>query len=138
VTATPHAVPVAYQGDFHDFVLQHELERYQKVAARCVSELRLTFAGETARLDMLCLAPSGILIGVEIKTGDDPTFTDQQMLVYPHAIGGAGVTSPDAKIAKVGLLPDTELPAFPIVILYAEGPGLPYRFWAPKAEPFVK
>lgn len=60
------------------------------------------------------------------------------MFVYPHVIGGAGVTSPDAKIDNVGLLPNTALPAFPIIILYAEGPSLPYHFLVPKAEPFVK
>ena len=39
-----------------------------------MSELRLQFAGETARLEVLCLAPSGVLIGVEIKTGDAASF----------------------------------------------------------------
>ena len=98
----------------------------------------LIFAHATARLDILCVAPSGILIGLEIKTGDDPTFTDQQMIVYPHAIAGAGVMSPDSKVTAVGRLPNTELPPFPIIIMYAEAPGLPYRFWLPNPEPLAK
>ncbi|WP_158812517.1 hypothetical protein [Methylocapsa sp. S129] len=130
---------VAYQGDFHDAVKKQWLDYLNKTGGICVDEVRLTLAPVTARLDILCqTAIRGIYVGFEIKTGADPTLTPQQMIVYPHAIGGAGVRSPDAKIGALGLLPDVELPPIPILFIYAEKPGVDYRFFAPKLEPLEK
>jgi hypothetical protein len=51
-----------------------------------------------ARIDILARDPNGVLYGLEVKTGNDPTFTPGQRVVYPHAIGGAGVMSFDPRI----------------------------------------
>ncbi len=124
---SPLVKPAAYQSDFHDKVLQEQLDRLRNAGNNCVSEVRLTFVGETARLDILCVNQSGVLAGVEVKTGDDPDYTDQQKVVYPHAILGFGVTSPDPKISSLGFVPNAPLPPMRLYLLYAPGPGLPYR-----------
>jgi hypothetical protein len=123
---------IAYPGDFHDQVLQEELNWYRSTGAQCVSEVRLQINGVTARLDILCKAVSGLLLGVEIKTGDDPEFTLQQQIVYPHTLTGGLVSTPDAKATALGLLPGQPLPPFPIFFLMAPGPGLPYHVFGPK------
>lgn len=125
---------VAYPGDFHDQVLQDQLDWYRKTGAQCVSEIRLQFNGVTARLDILCRAVSGLLLGVEIKTGDDPEFTLQQQIVYPHTLTGGLISTPDPKATTLGLAPGAPLPPFPIFFLIAPGPGLPYDVFVPKAH----
>jgi hypothetical protein len=125
---------VAYPGDFHDLVLKMELEQYAGAGARCVTELRLQFDGVTARLDALCVAAAGVLIGVDVKTGPSSRLTEEQAFVYPHAMGGAGVVSPDPKISTLGLPPGGLLPPFPIIIVYVSGPGQPKEFFLPIPE----
>jgi hypothetical protein len=90
------------------------------------------FAGESARLDILCRSASGLMLGVEVKTGSDPDFTDQQKIVYPHVIAGSGVISPNPKIGNIGWPQGAPLPPIPIFFLYAPGPGLPYQVYGPK------
>jgi hypothetical protein len=67
-----------------------------------------------------------VLSGIEIKTGSNPDYTPEQKIVYPHAILGFDVTSPDAKISDLGLAPAAPLPPITLYVLYAPGPGLPY------------
>ncbi len=131
-------IQIIYPGDYHDLVLKQELEDYMKAGARCVSEVRLQLGDVTAHLDALCVGASGILMGVDVKTGLDPGFTPEQAIVYPHAMAGAGVTSPDSKINLLGLPPDTPLPPFPIFIVYVPGPGELKRFFELKPEPLDK
>lgn len=128
----------AYQGDFHDAVKAQWLDYFKSIGRICVDEVRLTLAPVTARLDILCRTEQAGLVGFEIKTGNNPTPTPEQAIVYPHAIGGAGVKSPDAKIGALGVLPNVELPPIPILFIYAEKPGVEYRFSAPKLEPLEK
>ena len=132
------ATQIAYQGEFHDFVLNNEFDQMTQRGLRCVKEVRLMFVRQTARLDMLCAGPIGVLAGIETKTGDNPTLTPDQAFIYAHTIVGAGVTSPDSKINALGLPPNAPLPPIPIFILYAAGPDQPYRYFDLKPEPLTK
>lgn len=133
-----HYPQIAYQGEFHDFVLNNEFDQMTQRGFRCVKEVRLMFVRQTARLDMLCAGPIGVLAGIETKTGDNPTLTPDQAFIYAHTIVGAGVTSPDSKINALGLPPNAPLPPIPIFILYAAGPDQPYRHFDLKPEPLTK
>lgn len=126
------ATTVAYPGDFHDQIEDEQIDAYRKAGAQCVSEVRLQFGGVIARLDILCRTAAGVVLGVEIKTGDNPDFTSEQQMVYPHTLTGGLVSSPDPKIDSLGVAPGEPLPPFPIFILRADGPGLPYRYYGPK------
>jgi len=48
------------------------------------------------------------------------------------------VTSPDAKIAILFETPNVPLPAMPIFVLYAPGPGQPYQYKELKPEELMK
>jgi hypothetical protein len=74
------------------------------------------------------------MLGVEIKTGENPDFTLEQKIVYPHVIFGSGVVSPDSKIGDLGWRPNAPLPPIPIYFIYAPGPGLPYQVFGPKPK----
>jgi len=132
----PPATPVAYPGDYHDQVLKDELDQYLKTGARCLSEVRIQFDNTTARLDIMCVGRSGMLMGVDMKTGGDPTLTPEQQFVYSHAIVGAGVISPDSKVNLLSLPVNAPLPAFPIFIVWIPGPGELKRYLWPKLDPF--
>jgi len=125
-----HFSDAAYQGEYHDSLAQHEIEQYRQIGATCISEARLTLAFNTARLDILCRSIGGELLGAEIKTGDDPRLTPDQVAVYSHSLLG-GLSSPDSKISQLGFSPGELLPSFPIFIVYAQGPGAPKRFFGP-------
>lgn len=129
---------IAYPGDYHDVVRDHMVKVFRSVGHVVVTEVSLTLPGTppiTARLDILTRSPNGTLSGVEIKTGENPTYTAEQAIVYPHAIGGAGVVSLDGKISALGLTPGSRLPPFGITELYAPRPGEPLRLRELPADP---
>ncbi len=40
---------IAYRGDYHDILVQHELEQYRAAGSRCLSEVNLSLDGAIAR-----------------------------------------------------------------------------------------
>ncbi|MBA4234200.1 MAG: hypothetical protein C0465_26875 [Ralstonia sp.] len=132
------AEDVAYPGDFHDAVKDYFVKGLRAGGNKVETEVSLVLPGtppSTARIDILARDPKGVLYGIDIKTGEDPTFTPGQRVVYPHAIGGAGVVSFDSKIRHLGLTPGVPLPAFAISVVYARGPGSPLEVVPLPAEP---
>lgn len=129
---------VAYPGDFHDVVRNYFVDGLRKAGHTVETEIGLvlpTVPPVAARIDILARDPNGVLYGLEIKTGNDPTFTPGQRVVYPHAIGGAGVTSFDPRIRSLGLTPGRPLPAFAIRVAYTRGPGERIEIIPLPAEP---
>ncbi len=129
---------IAYPGDFHDVVRDYFVEGLRKAGHAIETEIGLVLPSVppvAARIDILARDPNGLLYGLEIKTGYDPTFTPGQRVVYPHAIGGAGVTSYDPRIRSLGLTPGMPLPAFAIRVAYTRGPGERIEIIPLPAEP---
>lgn len=129
---------VAYPGDFHDAVRDYVVKALRAGGNKVETEVSLTLPGTppvTARLDILARGPKGTLYGIDVKTGEDPTFTPSQQVVYPHAIGGVGVVSLDGKIRNLGLTPGARLPAFQINVVYARSPGAPLEIKPIPIEP---
>lgn len=120
---------------YHNQVLRDELQQYRNSGSRCISEVNLTFANVTSRLDILCLTPSDVVQGAEIKTGNDPRLLLAQSFVDTHAILGAGVTSPDVKIGQLGLARNVPLPAIPIWVVWVRAPGEQKRYLLARADP---
>lgn len=108
-------------------MVEEQLEQLRNAGITCLSEVNLTFEGVSARVDILCRNRSDTLAAVEVKSGLNPDYTTEQKIVYPHAILGFGVTSPDAKISALGVVPGTPLPPIIFYVLYAPGPGLSYQ-----------
>ena len=128
----------AYQGDFHDAVKEQWANYLSGLGAVVETEIRLSVGEVTARIDILYQFPGSPLLGMEIKTGENPTYTLEQAIVYPHAMMGAGVTSPDAKIIRFRLAPGTLLPPIPILLIRASKPGEAYRFFKLTPEELKK
>jgi hypothetical protein len=128
----PSPTLIAYPGDYHDILVQHELEQYRAAGSQCLSEVNLSLGEVNARIDILCRTPVGQFIGVDVKTGENPRLTPEQAIVYSHTLEG-GISSPDPKIAALGVLPNQTIPPFPVFFVYSRGPGEPKRFFGPSS-----
>lgn len=87
--------------------------------------MNLNFNGVNTFIDILCKNSVGELVGIEIKTGDTD-YTENQKIVYPHAILGLGVVSSDMRIVQLGYQQWEPLPALDIQIIYSKTPGAPF------------
>ncbi len=61
----------------------------------------------------------------EIKTGNDPKFTPNQLLVSHLICMGGHATSFDTRISQLGLTPGLPFPPLPIMLVVTSGPGQP-------------
>jgi hypothetical protein len=129
---------VNHPADYHNQVVNEEIDHYEDTGARCVSEVRLTLNGIDSVLDIFCVSTEGAPIGVEVKTGDDPVLSPNQALVYGHAVLGAGVTSADSKLASLGIPISAPLPAFPIFVVWAPSEGRLKRYFKLSPAPMTK
>ena len=129
-------IPAAYQGHYHDEVV--ELLRQITVAGggRAVTQVPLTAVdGTTAIADSIVYLPGHGSFAVEVKTGENPTFTPAQRRIYPMLQVGGHITSSDPTIAVVGLAPGQPLPPLRVLIYWAVAPGRPViREWLPPPE----
>jgi hypothetical protein len=110
---------------------QQQVEALRKNGFTVVTEVDLVLAGPldvTARIDAMVRSPEGAIFGMEYKTGDNPRYSDAQRIVYPHAIFGQGVSSPNNKITELALTPGVPLPPFEIIECYASGPGVKLKY----------
>ena len=116
--------PAAYNGVYHDMVVAayaDELRSRGELVETSV-RLRLGDEGPSAIIDILSFDPKeGIFYGVEVKTGEDPKFTDFQLLIYTHAILGGSVEAADIKVMRLGLIPNSPLLPIPIWLMYNRG-----------------
>jgi hypothetical protein len=121
-------VDVAYQGTYHDFLRDQFADVLRKAGNTVVTEVPLTMASDppiTAEIDILFRTLNGVVYGIEVKTGDDPSFTTAQQIVYPHVEAGGLVVSPDPRIGALGLTPSARLEHIHLVVLRTAGPGAP-------------
>ncbi|MDS9993089.1 RHS repeat-associated core domain-containing protein [Xanthomonas sp. A2111] len=115
----PEVVSVAYQGQYHDQLVGQLAAGMKAAGAQVVTELPICLGGGMcARIDIFGRAPTGDLFAIEVKTGLRPSFTPEQLAVYPHLSGGFTLTSTAQKISQVGLIPGAPLPPVQGVMLY--------------------
>lgn len=113
----PQIELVADNSELHNKLQDKLYKDYNSAGNFCVQEFSLTFAGVTARLDLFCKTADGELTGVEIKTGDTD-YTENQKIVYPHAILGYGVVASDPRSSYFGVSSGQVLPPIDIILIY--------------------
>jgi RHS repeat-associated protein len=124
---------VQYRGEYHDQVVDSLFKGLTAAGVNVTKEFSLCLVpeGPCSRVDLFGRGPDGKLFVIEVKTGVRPSFTWQQLAVYPHLDEGGLVYSPDAKARWFGLQPQVPLP--PIGgYLYRKvdekSPGIPLPF----------
>jgi len=127
----PVPIPVAdFSGGFHDVVVKAWMDYFQKNGIPAIEKPALRFIGPNDAVigfpDMIVRLPGIGLAVIEVKTGNDPPLTLQQVGYIPMLQIGGHIYSRDARVADLGFAPGAQFPPLPVFILRAPGPGLPY------------
>src|SRR5215471_11721902 len=116
--ASPLLIPAAYQGYYHDQVV--ELLRLLTVqgGGAAITHVPLTsiINSTTAITDLIVSIPEHGTFIIEVKTGENPTFTNPQRAIYALAPLGGQLISPKIEIGVVGLKAGEPLPPLPVLI----------------------
>jgi hypothetical protein len=105
--------------DYHDEVVEKIARIVRRLGCRAETEIQLVaLDGVSARADILMMTPDGRLFIIEVKTGVGPKYEDSQRLLYPMAMLGGHVFSPDPRIAEFGFAPGELLPPIGFDVAY--------------------
>ena len=124
----------AYNGVFHDAVVQKLSKYLAKGGVPNLTEARVYITG-TPVYAVADILANGALVGpyvIEVKTGNNPPYTDNQIAVYPHIVSGSASTY-DARLPEIGLFPGA-LPPSPVFEFYTSGNGSKPRIDEPFAH----
>ena len=129
----PRAAPIAdFSGGFHDAVVNAWLAYFRTKGIPAIPGMGIRVIGSNSSvigfLDIIANIPEmGGLVVIEVKTGADPPFTPSQMAYLPALQVGGHIYSTDPRLPQLGLAPGVPFPPMEVMILYAPGPGLPYK-----------
>lgn len=123
--------PAAYQGHYHDQLVEILRQLTVQGGGAAIAQVPLTSVidGTTAVADLIVNIPGHGTFIVEVKTGENPQFTNPQRAIYAWAPLGWHLISSKIEIGVVGLKAGEPLPPLPVLIYWAPGPGRPVRRW---------
>lgn len=117
--ADPNVIPSAYQGYYHDEVVEGFRNYLIAKGGKVITAVPLTaIDGWTAVADMIVKMPETTPFVIEVKTGENPQFTDSQRRVYPMVQIGGHVLSPKATLTELGLTPGKLLPPLDVWVYW--------------------
>ena len=125
----PTLEPVAYNGYYHDECVAQLAEHFRAQGAIVQQSVPITSLDgrTTAIADLIVQDPkTGDIYIVEVKTGDNPTYTPSQMRNYPLAMIGGHVYSNSYKIRAFGFAPGEKLPPIRVDTVYYDDQGKPH------------
>ncbi len=132
VASSPEIIPVVdFSGGRHEELVNAWMDLFKKEGYPAVKELPIRLVNSTnvfGRLDILAKLPicAGICY-LEMKTGNDPVFTENQRLYVLLLLLGGHVYSTDTRIKELGLVPGVPFPPMPVFVVWSK-PGEPgYR-----------
>ena len=119
-------IPVVdFSGGLHDQAVNAWMKLFQKNGYPAIKEPAIRLVGAIdvfGRPDIMANLPGYGLCALEIKTGENPTFTDNQRIYIPLLQLGFHVYSIDDDIGSLGLAPGAPFPPMTVFILWAR-PG---------------
>jgi hypothetical protein len=135
VQTLPQIVVTAYNGKFHDQLVNDLASGMNASGWHVMTEMPLCLEnGVCARADIFGTNPAGQLTVLEVKTGQNPSFTPNQLAVYPHLSAGGLVMSPSLQISQFGFVPGAPLPPIVGGLLYQANATSP-PYYVPFPEP---
>jgi hypothetical protein len=118
------AIDDASNNPLHDYVQNATISVARKYGAQAEGDVYVTTKeGVTAIPDVIIALPNGRLIVVEVKTGIDPKWTNNQPPVYSLMRNGYEVYSTDERIEKLGFKKGELLPPFEVYVAYLSDPN---------------
>jgi hypothetical protein len=119
-----NSLSIAYPGDYHDAVAQALKEYLTSNGGNVITGVTLTgINGTSAVADMMVKLPNAPPFILEVKTGPGAQFTDGQRIVYPMAQVGGHVSSRNAVLKEIGLVPGELLPPLKVYVYWVVNPG---------------
>lgn len=121
---------VAYRGRFHDLVVDDFLEGLRSNGSSVLKNVRVLGINGILAIPDGVSKPSGTAqpYFIEMKTGADPKFTENQKQVYPMICAGGHATSFDTRVSQLGLVAGVPFPPMRVLLVTTEGPGRPFGF----------
>ena len=121
---------VAYQGHFHDLVVDDFLEGLKSQGSTVLKNIRILGLSGAIAIPDGASKPAGNNkpYFIEMKTGMDPKFTANQKEVYPLICLGGHATSFDTRVSQLGLTAGTPFPPMRILLVTTSGPGQPFGY----------
>ena len=129
-SATSPITEVQYRGHFHNLVVDDLIRGLNAHGGNAIAHVEVSGINGVVAIPDGASLPSGWKTPyfIEVKTGDDPSFTPNQMQVYPLICMGGHATSFDPRISDIGLKPGAPLPPMDIMVVHTLGPGQPMSF----------
>jgi hypothetical protein len=134
VANIPSLIPVAdFSGGAHGALVDAFMALFRKQGFPAAKEVPISLVGSAGvfgRLDILAKLPICIAVcAFEMKTGIDPTFTENQRVYIPLLPLGGHVYSTDPRIGELGLLPGLPFPPMHVFIVWSVPLEPGYRVW---------
>ena len=110
-------------------MVDYWVKYYQERGISAVKTPAIRWIGQTdiaGYPDIFVKLPDVGLAAIEIKTGENPGFTEQQKVYLPMLTLGLHLYSNDERIRTLGLLPGVPFPPMKVYLVYSSGPGEPY------------
>jgi hypothetical protein len=113
--------PAVYQGTYHDQLVAQITSGMLGSGIQAVNgpTICLTCASPCARPDIFAKDPvTGALMIIEVKTGENPSFTPGQINVYSHLDAPGSLYSASPQLSAYGIFPGQSLPSIWGVVWY--------------------
>jgi Phage portal protein len=128
------AVPVAdFSGGAHGALVDAFMALFKRQGFPAITEVPISLVGSAGvfgRLDILAKLPICIAVcAFEMKTGIDPSFTENQRDYIPLLRLGGHVYSTDPRIQGLGLLPGLPFPPMHVFVVWSVPLEPGYRVW---------
>ena len=122
--------PVVYRGYYHDVVVDDFLNGLKAVGSTVLKNVPVLGVNGVIAIPDGASNPkaSATPYFLEMKTGNDPKFKPNQLLVYRLICLGGHATSVDPRITQLGLIPGVPFPPMRIMLVVTSGPGQPFGF----------
>lgn len=125
-------LPIAdFSGGFHDAVIDAWMEFFRKQGIPAVRTPGVRIIGGDGKIvgypDMIVHETGHPIEVWEVKTGDDPPFTDNQRAYLPVFQIGGHIYSTDPKIRALGVEPGVPFPPVEVYIIFAPAPNEQYK-----------
>jgi len=127
-SGNPNIADVADNTTYHNWLRDEFAALLKKAGNTVLTEVPFILPTTTpveARMDIIFRTIDGKVVALEVKTGDDPTFTPNQLIVYPHLETDGVLITNDPRVLQLGLPLATPLPQIETLILRNLGPNQP-------------
>jgi hypothetical protein len=115
---------IDWKGEYQDKVVKAFTDYLKSEGGNAITLVPFdAINGMTAIADIVASLPGTTAFVLEVKIGENASFTPAQRIVYPMLQVGGHVSSADPRLASVGLTPAVRLPPLDVYVYWVRVPG---------------